>query len=273
MSETINYTSSFPNNGSLPYVGSYTVAASLGRVFSIIIPISAPSWSMTPPTMGPCAGNGLALIQQHVWSDFDFSTENFIGGVHFNFSTSRVYQDATLTPQTPQWILFGPGKSSYYAISVPNSPNLSLQIDIKRHNSSFPLPSKLFEWLSLATEKKCLNPGSQVGVDVPGVIESFEFQDIADPQDLLSHMFAAAIPANSLVFITLYSNLDMTVNATLDRLYSISASFVTKSSPPPPTWNIGTVLGVIFGIVIVIAALGVGYYLYKKRVAEYNRLN
>jgi len=262
MSETTNVTITRLSNTS-DYVGVYSLHSSLGTVGLVFYVVNS-NKAISLPTLGPCAANGLTHKQQHVWSYWDFSSTN-LAGVNLSLSISRVYQDALLTPQVPQWILFGPGKNSYYAIPVPDSPNLTLQIEIRRQNSSVPSPATIFDSISLATEQRCLNPNTD-NQKLPGIVEWFEFAGIFEPE-IASHVFSASIPASSTIFVALFPR----ANATFNHLFSISASFVSSSHTPPN--NTGTVLGVVFGVLIVVAALGIGCYLYrKKKAAEYKIL-
>jgi len=221
-------------------------------------------------TLGPCAGNALTYEHQPVWQVIDFQFSDLTGS-QLTFSISRTYQDAALTLEVPQWILFRPGMSSYYAISVPNRPNMALQIDIRRHNSLVPSPSKSFSYLSLATEQRCLNPTS-VDRD-PGIVESVDISIGNSDPDLISHVFSALIPSNSIVYVKLFQNQTASFGG-LDFTYSISASIVTHSpSPPKLSDAAGIVLGVIFGLLIIVGGVfGFWYFKYTRRDRPYDPL-
>jgi len=256
------------STSNISQTGIYSLNSLDGEgLFLIVIDVDDKIQNLPIPTLGPCAGNALTYEHQPVWSVMDFQS-SALTGIQLTFTISRIYQDAALTLEVPQWILFGPGKSSYYAVSIPNSDNMALQIDIRRHNSSVPSPSKSFSYLYLATEQKCLNPTSPI-LD-PGIIERISIEN-SDP-DLVSCVFSALIPFNSIVYVKLLPNL-LASQIGLDFTYSISARMVTRSSPSPPnsSYITGVVLGVFFGI-LVGGVLGLAYYKFTKKEVSYDPL-
>jgi len=259
------------SNSNMTILGTYSLTSLHNEgVFSVIIGVDNQRKILPLPTLGPCAGNALTYEHQPVWQVIDFQFSDLTGS-QLTFSISRTYQDAALTLEVPQWILFRPGMSSYYAISVPNRPNMALQIDIRRHNSLVPSPSKSFSYLSLATEQRCLNPTS-VDRD-PGIVESVDISIGNSDPDLISHVFSALIPSNSIVYVKLFQNQTASFGG-LDFTYSISASIVTHSpSPPKLSDAAGIVLGVIFGLLIIVGGVfGFWYFKYTRRDRPYDPL-
>jgi hypothetical protein len=263
-----SFDSSITGNTTNDILGAFSIQSSGDIVFFALIQLSK-FGTFSYPTLGPCAGNPLTSKQQSVWSIIDFEFTN-LTGIQLSFSISRVYQDAALIPQVPQWILFGPGKSSYYAISNLNSTNTALQISIRRHNSSAPSPSKLFSLLLLATDQKCLNLGSD-NSNKPGNIEQFDITTGNFEPDLVTHTFSTSIQPTSTVFVVLYPSDNSTLTG-LDGAYSISASFVLSPTPEPAANHIGLAIGVTAAVLIIIILIVVGLQCYKKQKEDYSNI-
>jgi len=264
----------FLNNVPYPIVGVYSISTKItGDVLNIILYINQTSVTFNIFTLGPCAGNGLNNLHQKVWS-FMYYDLTDLSGVTLNTTITRVYQNASLPLQIPQWILLGTGIKSYYAISVPhNSNNLFLQIELRRHNSSFPSPSKFFKYVAIATDQKCLNPSSNNN-NKPGVVERLMVNE-TENEDFFSHVFGSSLPSDSVVYLDL-SPAQNESGPQFDFKYSITASFVNGPSPPtptPPMDNPIDVFGVVCGVLIFVGVVGVGISVYyKKKKREYRKI-
>jgi len=265
LSESIEHT--YNSNNTM--VGTFSITSARGAVTLFILFFEKQGTStFTPPTFGPCAGNALSYKHQPVWSFLNFGLSN-LTGIQLTFSFSRIYQDAALTPEVPQWILFGPGMSNYYAISVTNRSGEALQIDVQRHNSSVPTVSIIFSSVILATEQKCLNPGSS-DQGPAGTIEMIDLRT-GNLDSLASRVFSALLPPNSIIYVVLHQN-DTHSFVGLDFAYSITAKFVPIPSPSPkPDDTTGIVLGVIIAAIVLGVLLVLGYH-FKKKMSNYTTL-
>jgi len=264
LSETIILTSNYPNNTDQGVLGSYSISTSYKMLFYFHLIVKEPTDTYLLPVLGPCAHNGLTYKQQQVWTSVDFSIYD-LTGIKMNFSVSRVYRDAILYPHVSQWMIFGMSylslDNNYYAITVPGGPNVSLQIDIRRHNDTVPLPSIFFNSLSLATDNKCLNRGAPNNQS--GIIETINLD--GSTSEVVSNIFSASLLGNSTVFVVVdRKNIPMTYY--LDKAYSINATFVmtAPNHPSPPPDHFYIVISVV-GIVVFIGVVGIVIYLFKKR--------
>jgi len=264
-----SFSQSIPFKTTTSLAGNLLVGSPSGVIFQAVVGIEPNQQTTSLMTLGPCFGNGLTRMEEHVWTTLDFSSRN-LTGIAVSGSISRVYQDASLAVNVPQYILFGPGINSYYAVVVPAmSENLALQIEISRVNSSALPPSQMFGSINIATGQQCLNPGS-INTGKPGNIEEFVIIGTTNPA-LVSNVFSSALLAGPL-YVALMVKQGVNYSGA-NKMYSITVSFPSRSNPPAPASDAGLAIGVILGILIFVGVVGVGYYIYKKRKgSEYNRI-
>jgi len=282
LTETIETLTTFPNSTTRT-IGTYYIQSHKDEVFFFpVLNIDTKNYSLSFPTLGPCAGNGLETQNQLIWSKLDFTiVPDTLRGISLNGTISRVYQNALLPLDVPQWILFGLGVRSYYAINVPLNDNseMFLQIELRRHDTSVLPPSKFFYHLSIVTDQKCLNLGV-TNPNKPGIMRLFYINGTSE-NDMISYTLEdVPLPSGSNVYLTLDPQGPNCCQdlSRYDKKYSITASIKMITPPSPPTEPTGPspvnhaldVFGIVCGCLVIIGvfALAIGIYI-RKRKGQY----
>jgi len=267
----------YPNLPS--HVGAiYTVQESTGNLMiGVVQNTTSTNRTVSYTTLGPCDTNGLGTLNKKFWSILDFSNNN-LKNISINGTIYRVYQNASLPLGVPQWILFGPGMRSYYVIQVPlYALNMYLQIDLRRHNTTVKPPPQFFSLLRIATIQSCLNPSypSFDGTIEPSSIYSKYINGTSDAE-ATSDILEFYLPRGEIVYLTLDPQESCCTDLSIyDKMYSITASIYTFTSPISPTGDSSPdhaldVFGIVCGVLIIVGAVGVAVSIYyKKRKGSY----
>jgi len=273
LSETFEARTTFPNNNPTRIFGSYFIESHKENVFTFpVMYIDSTNTSLSFPTLGPCAGNGLETEKELIWTKLDFSFEA-LRGISINGTITRIYQNALLPLDVPQWILFGPGLRSSYAFIVPlNSEIMYLQIEIRRHDASVPPPSQFFDLLSIVTQQKCLNFGI-IDPNKPGIIQHYRVNGTSNAETISLTLENVQLPSGTNVYLSLNPQGPNCCRdlSPYDKKYSITASIKGITPEPGHTPNHALdVFGIVCGVLVIIGGIALVVTIcYRKRRGQY----
>jgi len=274
LSCSIYYTGASP----FPIRAAYVINSTRGGpMFEEQLALNNNFTTVPLPIVGPCSGNALQTKGSQVYTSL-----TFVKGAAAYTATctiTRQYQDAAMPMGPIYWLNFFQGLNSYYTFLVPgHTPNLGLKVEIKRLNATLPNPKYFFALLSVATNQKCMNPGIP-DENLPGIVDDYHPANDTIPSspDVMTHVFETVLPSNTVAYLNIAPLRQNAPSlAALFQGYTLNTTLVILPSPIPPApiippGNEGTVFGVICGVLVIVGAIGIGYYFLVKRKQAANR--